>query len=160
MNVDMRRRSILCAGAALVPLVATGLASAETLPKIKVYRDPSCGCCGAWADHVRASGFTAEIIETDAMNQIKRKLGVPQSLASCHTAQVEDYVIEGHVPAVAIKRLLTERVRAKGLAVAGMPIGSAGMEIEGSAPNAYNVILFGDFGQKTFARFKGTAEIR
>ena len=83
---------------------------------------------------------------------------MPQALAACHTAEVDGYVIEGHVPAPAIKRLLSERPQAKGLAVPGMPIGSPGMEVEGSEPEVYPVVLFGPAGQRIFARFRGAQE--
>jgi hypothetical protein len=82
---------------------------------------------------------------------------VPQSLASCHTAEIGGYVIEGHVPADTIKRLLTEKPKAKGLAVPGMPIGSPGMEVEGVEPDTYEVVLFGPSGQTTFARYRGAS---
>lgn len=138
---------------------AIGIEPSAALPGVRVHRDPSCGCCGAWVDHLRASGFTADVIETADINRVKSELGVPQSLASCHTAEVEQYVIEGHVPAPAIRRLLSERPLARGLAVPGMPVGSPGMEIAGSAPATYEVMLFGGFGQRSFARYTGGTEI-
>jgi hypothetical protein len=156
---DISRRFILFGGF-VICVSAFGVESAEALPSVRVHRDPSCGCCGAWVDHLRASGFIAEVIETAEINRVKTKLGVPQSLASCHTAEVEQYVIEGHVPARAIKRLLSERPRAKGLAVPGMPVGSPGMEMEGTAPETYEVVLFGNFGRRSFARYTGGTEIR
>ena len=160
MTTDhVSRRFVLAAGMFWCAAVGTKVVAAERLPTIKVHRDPSCGCCGAWVAHVRASGFTAEVIETTAIAQVKNRLGVPQSLASCHTAEVGRYVIEGHVPAAAIRRLLIERPQAKGLAVVGMPVGSPGMEVEGSAPETYSVILFGPSGQRTFARYHGADEI-
>lgn len=152
------RRSILVGGLAICASVSR-IGFADSLPSIRVHRDPGCGCCGAWVDHLRTSGFTAEVIETAEMNRVKAKLGVPQALASCHTAEVAQYVIERHVPAPAIKRLLSERPRAKGLAVPGMPVGSPGMEVAGSAPENYDVFLFGNFGQRSFARYIGGAEI-
>jgi hypothetical protein len=132
---------------------------AQALPKIVVTKDPTCGCCDGWVDHLRASGFTAEVLESSEINRLKIRLGVPQDLASCHTAEVDGYIIEGHVPAPAITRLLADRPQAKGLAVPGMPVGSPGMEVEGTAPETYEVILFGSSGQRRFARFRGTAEI-
>lgn len=119
-------------------------------------KDPSCGCCSGWADHIRAAGFPVEIKETAEINRLKARLGVPQALASCHTAEVGGYVIEGHVPVGAIMRLLAEKPQAKGLAVPGMPIGSPGMAVEGAAPDTYEVVLFGPSGQTTFARYQGT----
>ena len=86
---------------------------------------------------------------------MKAKLGVPNDLAACHTAEIEGYVIEGHVPAIAIRRLLAEKPQAKGLAVPGMPVRSPGMEVDGSAPEPYDVMLFGASGQRVFARFEG-----
>lgn len=153
------RRSIVVGGFAMCAS-AIPIKFADALPGVRVHRDPSCGCCGAWVDHLRASGFIAEVIETAKMSQVKIKLSVPQSLASCHTAEVDQYVIEGHVPASAIKRLLNERPQARGLAVPGMPVGSPGMESEGTAPETFDVVLFGDFGQRSFSRYRGGAEVR
>jgi hypothetical protein len=130
------------------------VASAST--KMTVYKDPGCGCCGSWVDHVRATGFAADVIEEPAMNRIKAQLGVPRSLASCHTARIKDYVIEGHVPAAEITRLLSQAPKAIGLAVPGMPIGSPGMEVDGAQPDTYDVILFSaDGAQSVFARYRG-----
>ena len=125
-------------------------------PKLTVSKDPSCGCCSQWADHIRAAGFSVEIVETGALNRVKARLGVPRHLASCHTAEVNGYVIEGHVPASAIRRLLAERPRIKGLAVPGMPVGSPGMEVEGTPAETYDVIAFGPAGEARFAQYKGT----
>lgn len=158
-KTDVSRRFILLGGF-VICASAIGAKSAEAFPSIKVHRDPGCGCCGAWVDHLRASGFTAEVVETVEMLRVKTKLGVPQSLASCHTAEVDRYLIEGHVPASAIKRLLRERPRAKGLAVPGMPVGSPGMEVKGTAPETYEVVLFGNFGQRSFVRYTGGTEVR
>jgi hypothetical protein len=132
---------------------------AQPLPKVTVTKDPNCGCCGAWIDHLRASGFIVDVIDSGDVNRLKARLGVPRDLASCHTAEVAGYVIEGHVPADAIKRLLLERPSAKGLAVPGMPVGSPGMEVEGAAPETYEVVLFGGTSRKTFARYQGTRAI-
>jgi len=124
-----------------------------------VTKDPNCGCCGAWIDHVRAAGFTVEVVESPEVNRLKARLGVPQALASCHTAEIGGYVIEGHVPASSIKRLLAEKPQARGLAVAGMPVGSPGMEVEGVEPDSFEVTLFSPSGQRPFARFKGGQEV-
>jgi hypothetical protein len=129
--------------------------AAQPLPKVTVTKDPTCGCCSGWVNHLRASGFTTEVIESPEVNRVKVRLGVPQDLASCHTAEVAGYVIEGHVPADAIKSLLAERPGAKGLAVPGMPVGSPGMEVEGAAPETYEVVLFGDGMRSTFGRYQG-----
>ena len=153
------RRSVvtgLCAAA----LAGTFVPSwAQGSPKVVVTKDPTCGCCSGWVDHLRASGFTAEVVESSEINRVKVRLGVPQDLASCHTAEIDGYVIEGHVPAPAIRRLLAERPQARGLAVPGMPVGSPGMEVAGTEPETYDVILFGPGGQRRFARFRGAHEV-
>lgn len=154
------RRAVL-AGMGALPLVlwAGAAARAATLPLVTVTKDPSCGCCGAWVDHLRAAGFPVRVVESDEMDAIKSRLGVPAELASCHTAEVEGYVVEGHVPASAVRRLLAERPEAAGLAVPGMPAGSPGMEMPGAAPEPYEVVLFGPRGQASFARFLGAQEV-
>jgi hypothetical protein len=139
--------------------VAGPLRAAEGLPKVVVTKDPTCGCCSGWVEHLKQAGFPVEVVETSGINRVKTRLGVPSNLASCHTGEVAGYVIEGHVPATSIRRLLAEKPRAIGLAVPGMPVGSPGMEVEGMAPETYEVILFGPGGQHTFARFRGTQEL-
>jgi hypothetical protein len=145
-------------GAALVVLAQPSWA-AEALPKMIVTRDPTCGCCGGWVAHVKAAGFPVEVVETSDLAPLKAKLGVPQALVACHTAEIDGYAIEGHVPADAIKRLLAERPQAAGLAVAGMPVGSPGMEAPHAEPETYEVILFGPGLQRVFARRRGPQEI-
>jgi hypothetical protein len=121
-----------------------------------VHKDPNCGCCEAWVEHVRANGFAVEVRDTDAINRVKGRLGVPRSLVSCHTAEFDGYVIEGHVPAAEIRRLLAERPRSTGLAVAGMPAGSPGMEMPDGSADRYSVVLFGPGGQSsTYATYRG-----
>jgi len=125
-----RTRRALLAGlarATAATLLAGPAWAAGTLPRITVTRDPSCGCCGNWVTHVRAAGFPVTVIEAADLAPLKARLGVPGALSSCHTAEVGGYVVEGHVPAGAIRRLLAERPRATGLAVPGMPVGSPGM---------------------------------
>ena len=131
----------------------------DALPKMIVTRDPNCGCCGAWVAHVKAAGFLVEVAEAADLAPLKAKLGVPENLASCHTAEVGDYVVEGHVPAGAIKRLLTQRPPATGLAVAGMPVGSPGMEVPGTSPETYDIVLFAPGGRRVFARYRGAQEL-
>jgi hypothetical protein len=109
-------------------------------PEITVYKDPQCGCCARWAEHLRAGGFRVVVRDTSDVSAVKRRLGVPDRLASCHTGVVAGYVVEGHVPADLVRRLLRERPRASGLAVPGMPMGSPGME--GPQSDRYDVILF------------------
>ncbi|MEN8175496.1 MAG: DUF411 domain-containing protein [Pseudomonadota bacterium] len=93
-----------------------------------VYKSPSCGCCGKWVDHLKAAGFKVDVENRRDLKPIKTEYGVPRHLQSCHTAKVGDYVVEGHVPADLITRMLEEQPDIKGLAVPGMPMGSPGME--------------------------------
>jgi hypothetical protein len=154
-----RRRFLTALGASGAALVAGQAFAQAALPKVVVTKDPNCGCCGGWVDHMKAAGFPVEVVTTPQVNRVKARLGVPDDLASCHTAEVGGYVIEGHVPADAVKRLLAEKPQAKGLAVPGMPVGSPGMEVEGVAPDTYEVVLFGPSGQTTFARYHGTRSV-
>ncbi|AZO80559.1 MULTISPECIES: DUF411 domain-containing protein [unclassified Bosea (in: a-proteobacteria)] len=160
-RLSSSRRSLLIGAAQLV--AAFGLwrpsSAAETLPKMIVTRDPNCGCCGNWVTHVKAAGFPVEVVEVADVAPLKARLGVPDALASCHTVEVGGYVVEGHVPAEAIKRLLAERPKATGLAVAGMPVGSPGMEVSGQAPDAYDVVVFSADRQNVFARYRGLRQI-
>jgi len=148
-------RRMFLAGALALPAFSSPSSARENLPTVSVTKDPSCGCCSAWAEHLRQSGFTVSITESTELNRVKARLGVPKALASCHTAEVGGYVIEGHVPADEIKRLLVERPAGKGLAVPGMPIGSPGMEVDGASPDLFEVILFDNTGQRVFARYRG-----
>lgn len=112
-----------------------------------VYKSPTCGCCDLWVDHVRDRGFvveTVDIVEYDAFVAKKREHGVAMDLGSCHTALIGGYVVEGHIPAYVIHRLLTERPDIRGIAVPGMPIGSPGME--GPDPQPYQVIAIAHDG--------------
>ena len=159
MRTGLTRRALAAVLTSAPALrLATGARAAD-LPKMVVTKDPNCGCCAGWAEHVRAAGFPVEVVETGDLNRVKTRLGVPRDLAGCHTAEVGGYVIEGHVPAGAIRRLLAEKPAAVGLAVPGMPVGSPGMEVEGSAPETYDVILFGSGGRRRFARFEGAREL-
>jgi hypothetical protein len=127
-------------------------AHAQSQVELHVYKDPNCGCCTGWIAHLRHHGFVTRVTDTPEMSTVKVRLGVPNALASCHTAQLGNYIIEGHVPAHAIKRLLKEKPDVLGLAVPGMPIGSPGME--GGAPETYDVILFGKDGSTSFGRYR------
>ena len=135
----MTRRGVLLAGAA--SLLPSELLFAATEPLITVHKDPNCGCCSGWVQHLQKAGFPTKGVDTTDLDAVKTRLGVPDDLAACHTAEASGYIIEGHVPAVALKRFLAEKPDATGLAVPGMPIGSPGME--GSAPEPYDVVLFG-----------------
>ncbi|WP_205965935.1 DUF411 domain-containing protein [Paracoccus liaowanqingii] len=150
----MHRRIFIGSLAALLA-PATGVLGAPPLQeetRIAVVRSPDCGCCGAWIDHLRESGFTVEETLSDNTDAFKDQHAVPQPLRSCHTALVEDYVIEGHVPAEAIRKLLAERPQAAGLAVPGMPIGSPGMEM-GDHRDPFDVILWSGPETRVFASY-------
>ncbi len=154
MKVELKpsRRTALIGLAA--GLAVARRAGAGGLPAVAVTKDPSCGCCEKWVTHMREAGFTVTVTE-GPVNPLKVRLGVPRDLASCHTAQVGGYVIEGHVPAGAVRRLLTERPEGTGLAVPGMPAGSPGMDVAGREPDTYAVVLFGPGGRSAFARYRG-----
>ena len=132
-------------------IVALGLLIAPQVdaagPSITVYKTKTCGCCGKWVDHLRANGFEPVVNDVPSTAEYRQKFGVPDSLMSCHTAVVNGYAIEGHIPAADIHRLLKEKPKAKGIAVPGMPIGSPGME--GSRRDAYAVYLFDGAGKTT-----------
>lgn len=119
---------------------------------MEVARSATCGCCTAWIEHVRRAGFVVRETVREDLDVVKAQLGVPSDLRSCHTATLDGFVIEGHVPAADIRRMLQERPAAIGLAVAGMPGGSPGMEVAGQA-EAYEVALFGAAGREVFARY-------
>lgn len=116
-------------------------------PQVNVFKSRTCSCCSKWVEHFRANGFTVNVQEVDSTAVYQRQYGVPQKLQSCHTAVVEGYVIEGHVPAADIQRLLKTRPAGKGLAVPGMPMGSPGME--GGRSEPYSVMLFDSAGRAT-----------
>lgn len=146
----MHRRTLLSAALAL-PLVATRGMAAPAV--IEVYKSATCGCCGAWIDHLQASGFSASArnLEQDALYELKARVGLTPELASCHTALVEGYFIEGHVPASDITRLLAEKPKALGLTVPGMPIGSPGMDMGDEREPFETLIVFDDGRTEVFA---------
>lgn len=142
-----RRAAIALLSAAIA---APALADA---PAVEVWKTPSCGCCGAWIDHMREAGFRVKAHDVDqgALYRIKSRVGLTPALSSCHTALVDGYLVEGHVPAADVRRLLAERPDAAGLSVPGMPIGSPGMEM-GATVEPYDVLLIGrDGGTDVFA---------
>ncbi|AJE48309.1 DUF411 domain-containing protein [Celeribacter indicus] len=138
----LSRRKVIASGLALAGLWAAPGLRAEALPGLRVYKDPTCGCCGAWIEVMRDDGFPVELREVDtmALARLKAELGIPEDLASCHTAVIEGYVVEGHVPPADLRRLLAERPEALGLSVPGMPYGAPGMGPE-SERDAYDVLL-------------------
>ena len=121
-------------------------AAAQMLPAVTVYKSPTCGCCAKWVEHVRKAGFAVTVKDVPNVGEVKSANGVPPELASCHTALVGGYVIEGHVPADVVQKLLKENPAVAGIAVAGMPMGSPGME--GSYTDRYDVVAFEKSGKQ------------
>jgi hypothetical protein len=140
------RRRLMLIGASLAGL--TSNLSASSWPTIKAYRNPGCGCCEVWVDHMRKAGFEISMEDDPDLSARRTALGVPVGLAGCHTAIMGDYVIEGHVPAGDVIRLLSERPDARGLAVPGMPVGSPGMEMDNNR-DAYDVVIFEKDGRQS-----------
>ena len=137
---------VLTTGAAPV----SPLDVAPKSPTITVYKDPGCGCCKSWIEHLIKHGYRVDAKDTPAMTEVKRTLGIPDRLSACHTAVVNGYLIEGHVPAADIARLLKEKPKVAGLAVPGMPMGSPGME--GASADHYDIVAFEKGGkQRVFA---------
>ena len=120
---------------------------ASNLPLVTVYKDPNCGCCSKWVDHMKAAGFNVTTVDTSDVGAVKQKYNIGSNLQSCHTAVIGDYAIEGHVPADVIKKLLEEKPTIAGLAVPGMPMGSPGME--GATRERYDVLTFDRAGRTT-----------
>jgi hypothetical protein len=151
MRLSSRRQMIGALGIVGVAM-AVGRPVLAGGPVLEVYASPWCGCCGAWIEHMQAAGFAVQVNEQDDLAPIKEMLGIAPELQSCHTAVVDGYVVEGHVPAREVRRLLEERPAAVGLAVPGMPIGSPGME-QGSAREPYDVVVFTADKRRVFARY-------
>ena len=129
-------------------IAATGLRpSAQKETAVQVFKDPTCGCCALWVEHLRKAGFTATVTDVDDMTAIKTKYRVPSRASSCHTALVGGYVVEGHVPAEDVQRMLTQKPAIVGIGVPGMPIGSPGMEVAGVKPQPYDVLAFNKTGE-------------
>jgi len=152
-----RRRLLLALG--LLPLagVARAAAPPAALPPVEVWKEPTCGCCKDWIAHMEASGFKV-FVNTGGTQAARQRLGIPQDMASCHTAKVGGYALEGHVPAKDIKRLLREKPNAIGLAAPGMPIGSPGMDTPAynGKKNPYNVMLIAKNGKHTvYQKYEG-----
>ena len=140
------RRSFLAQTAAIGASLAGGKsvwAAATADPKtMTIYMSPTCGCCAKWVEHVEAAGFKTVVHEDEDMETVKDSLGVPKDVRSCHTAQIDRYLIEGHVPADDIKSLLAKKADAAGLAAPGMPASSPGMAAPGQPHESYDVLLF------------------
>jgi hypothetical protein len=137
-------RNILAAAAFVLAIVLSGCSqsTAETaLPSVTVHKSSTCGCCKIWVERLRAAGFEVQTHDVDNLNSVKQRVGIPYGMGSCHTAEVDGYFVEGHVPVEDIKRLLRERPKAKGITVPGMPAGSPGMELPSGKTEKYDVLL-------------------
>ncbi len=151
----MQRRTLLSLTLAAVaaPALRSATAATAALPPVEVFKTPTCGCCGAWVEHMRAAGFQVKVHDVGDTTAERARLGMPDRYGSCHSASVGGYVLEGHVPAADVKRLLHTRPQALGLAVPGMVAGSPGMEVPGRA-DPYEVLLIDrKGGARVFARY-------
>ncbi|MBN9491055.1 MULTISPECIES: DUF411 domain-containing protein [Pannonibacter] len=158
ITAGLKRRQLLAGIAAIAGAALIGRTPAEAAPNttMAVWKDRYCSCCSAWIERLGGLGLAISVTDSDDMAAVKNRLGVPSGLYSCHTASIDKYVLEGHVPPEAIRRLLDERPMIAGLAVAGMPIGSPGMEAQSQTQNeTYDVVAFGPAGQSPYMRFRG-----
>jgi len=135
MSQSIDRRVVLIALTTLSAMPAQANSA-----RLKVYRSPTCGCCIGWVRHMERDGFSVDVINQADLAPIKRSAGVPESLESCHTAFIDGYVVEGHVPATSVRKMLSERPDIIGIAVAEMPTGSPGMEMPGAPPEPFKVM--------------------
>ena len=155
-SLRLTRRAALVTGlaAAALPPLALAQTPGRVARQITVYKTPWCGCCGGWISHMRQAGWTVEVIEHEDLAPIRARHGIPDRLASCHTAVVGAYAVEGHVPAGDVDRLLRERPAARALSAPGMPAGSPGMEAAGREPYTTMLIL-NDGSTRVFGRHNG-----
>jgi len=144
----MNRRRLFSLALGATALCALPALGATSLPQVEVFKSPSCGYCGAWADHMKAAGFPVKLTLVDDTGAVRRRFGMPDKFASCHTAMVGGYAVEGHVPAAEVKRLLATKPKAIGLAVPSMPPGAPGMDM-GARKDPYNVFLIDKSGHET-----------
>ena len=140
----MRRTGLMML---VVAVTAAGLVALRAQqkaagPLVEVFKTPTCGCCSQWVEHMRANGFTVRTTDLNDLSEIKKARGVPDNAQSCHTAVVGGYVVEGHVPAADVQRLLKEKPAVVGITVPGMPVGSPGMEYPGTKAQPYAVLSF------------------
>ena len=153
--LKMMLAALLLSGAAAGFAATPNTSPVETtdLPLVTVHKSPYCGCCKLWVDHMRAEGFEVKVVEVEDLGPVKARVGIPPAKGSCHTAEVDGYFVEGHVPAEDVKRLLAERPKARGLTVPGMPAGSPGMETPDGRVQPYTVELITPDGKaEPFAR--------
>ena len=151
MAFMVARRLFIASAAVLLLLPRLGRAGPEET--LVIYKGPHCGCCGGWEKHLRAAGFRVETRVTDDLPAVKRSLGSPVEFWTCHTGLIGGYIVQGHVPAADVRRLLLERPKARGIVVPGMPLGSPGME-QGppSGYERYDTLAFDKNSSWAFAR--------
>ena len=140
------------------PLALIACAQAAVASTIEVMKNPNCGCCSEWVERMREAGFTVNVQEIADTSEAASAAGIPANLRSCHTAKVEGYAIEGHVPAEDIRTLIALKPDAVGLAVPGMPAGSPGMEVPGAAESYHVVLVAKDGNHRIFSTHQGTAD--
>lgn len=143
----MNRRNLFSLALSAMALHVAPAFAANPLPSVQVFKSPTCGCCGAWVDHLKAAGFAVTVTDVNDTSVARKKHGLPDKFGSCHTAVVAGYVVEGHVPANDIKKLLAMKPVAIGIAVPGMPVGSPGMEM-GARKDPYQVLLVDKQGRE------------
>jgi len=149
-------RILAAIGAAPLAAALAPRAQAQALPGVEVFKHPSCGCCGDWVKHLESNGFKVKVVTVDDMPAARARLGMPAKYGSCHTAKVGGYLVEGHVPAQDVKRLLRDKPNAVGIAVPGMPIGSPGMDgpVYKGLQQPYEVLLVqADGSARVFASY-------
>ena len=144
----MNRRNFFSLTLGAMALTTIPALAANALPGVEVFKSPYCECCGAWVEHMKAAGFDVKVTLVNDTTAARKRLGMPDKFGSCHTATVGGYVLEGHVPAVEVKKLLAAKPAAVGLAVPGMPPGSPGMEV-GTRQDPYKVFLIDKSGHET-----------
>ena len=139
----MSRSTVIALAVAALALVGAVAAQQKpAAPLVEVFKSPTCGCCSQWIEHMRRNGFNVRATDVNDLTDIKKSRGVPDQAQSCHTAVVNGYVVEGHVPAADVQRMLKEKPAIAGIAVGGMPVGSPGMDFPGTKAQPYDVVAF------------------
>ena len=150
----MSRSTVIALTVAALALVGAVAAQQKpAAPLVEVFKSPTCGCCSQWVEHMRQNGFNVRATDVNDLTEIKKSRGVPDQVQSCHTAVVNGYVVEGHVPAADVQRMLKEKPAIAGIAVGGMPPGSPGMDFPGTKAQPYDVVSFTKSGTtRVFAK--------
>lgn len=150
----MSRSTVIALAVAALALVGAVAAQQKpAAPLVEVFKSPTCGCCSQWVEHMRKNGFNVRATDVNDLTEIKKSRGVPDQVQSCHTAVVNGYVVEGHVPAADVQRMLKEKPAIAGIAVGGMPMGSPGMDFPGTQAQPYDVVSFTKSGAaRVFAK--------